>query len=136
MKTTDKTIAALVAAAIWADGEYEEAERITAGEIAEALELPEDEFIALVEQEIEKIKDYDEDKATEYLVANADDVDDQEVAIVYEALMQIIICDNVLTVDEVNTLIVVADALGMDEASSILLLCDMVKTEPELEVEL
>lgn len=136
MKTTDKTIAALVAAAIWADGEYEEAERINAGEIAEALELPEDEFIALVEQEIEKIKDFDEDKATEYLVANADDVDDQEVAIVYEALMQIMICDNVLTVDEVNTLIVVADALGMDEASSILLLCDMVKTEPELEVEL
>lgn len=136
MKTTDKTIAALVAAAIWADGEYEEAERITAGEIAEALELPEDEFIALVEQEIEKIKDFDEDKATEYLVANADDVDDQEVAIVYEALMQIMICDKVLTVDEVNTLIVVADALGMDEASSILLLCDMVKTEPELEVEL
>lgn len=136
MKTTDKTIAALVAAAIWADGEYEEAERITAGEIAEALELPEDEFIALVEQEIEKIKDFDEDKATEYLVANADDVGDQEVAIVYEALMQIMICDNVLTVDEVNTLIVVADALGMDEASSILLLCDMVKTEPELEVEL
>lgn len=136
MKTTDKTIAALVAAAIWADGEYEEAERITTVEIAEALELPEDEFIALVEQEIEKIKDFDEDKATEYLVANADDVDDQEVAIVYEALMQIMICDNVLTVDEVNTLIVVADALGMDEASSILLLCDMVKTEPELEVEL
>lgn len=136
MKTTDKTIAALVATAIWADGEYEEAERITTGEIAETLELPEDEFIALVEQEIEKIKDFDEDKATEYLVANADDVDDQEVAIVYEALMQIMICDNVLTVDEVNTLIVVADALGMDEASSILLLCDMVKTEPELEVEL
>ena len=136
MKTTDKTIAALVATAIWADGEYEEAERITTGEIAEALELPEDEFIALVEQEIEKTKDFDEDKATEYLVANADDVDDQEVAIVYEALMQIMICDNVLTVDEVNTLIVVADALGMDEASSILLLCDMVKTEPELEVEL
>lgn len=136
MKTTDKTIAALVAAAIWADGEYEEAERITTGEIAEALEFPEDEFIALVEQEIEKIKDFDEDKATEYLVANANEVDDQEVAIVYEALMQIMICDNVLTVDEVNTLIVVADALGMDEASSILLLCDMVKTEPELEVEL
>lgn len=136
MKTTDKTIAALVAAAIWADGEYEEAERITTGEIAEALEFPEDEFIALVEQEIEKIKDFDEDKATEYLVANANDVDDQEVAIVYEALMQIMICDNVLTVDEVNTLIVVADALGMDEASSILMLCDMVKTEPELEIEL
>mgnify|MGYP002522059636 FL=1 len=136
MKTTDKTIAALVAAAIWADGEYEEAERITTGEIAEALEFPEDEFIALVEQEIEKIKDFDDDKATEYLVANANEVDDQEVAIVYEALMQIMICDNVLTVDEVNTLIVVADALGMDEASSILLLCDMVKTEPELEVEL
>ncbi len=136
MKTTDKTIAALVAAAIWADGEYEEAERITTSEIAEALELPEDEFMALVEQEIEKIKDFDEDKATEYLVANANEVDDQEVAIVYEALMQIMICDNVLTVDEVNTLIVVADALGMDEASSILLLCDMVKTEPELEVEL
>lgn len=136
MKTTDKTIAALVAAAIWADGEYEEAERITTGEIAEALEFPEDEFIALVEQEIEKIKDFDEDKATEYLVANANEVDDQEVAIVYEALMQIMICDNVLTVDEVNTLIVVADALGMDEASSILLLCDMVKSEPELEVEL
>ena len=136
MKKTDKTIAALVAADIWADGEYEEAERITTSEIAEALELPEDEFMALVEQEIEKIKDFDEDKATEYLVANANEVDDQEVASVYEALMQIMICDNVLTVDEVNTLIVVADALGMDEASSILLLCDMVKTEPELEVEL
>ena len=39
MKTDIKHIAAIVATAIWADGEYDDAEKVVIEEIAEALEL-------------------------------------------------------------------------------------------------
>ena len=49
MKTDIKHIAALVATAIWADGEYDEAEKIAVEEIAEAFELE----AAALAQEVE-----------------------------------------------------------------------------------
>ena len=44
MKTSLENIAAIIAAAIWADGVYDPAEEITVEEIAEALELDEAKF--------------------------------------------------------------------------------------------
>ena len=49
MNTEIKHIAALVATAIWADGEYDAAEKIVVAEIAEAFELNADGFAAAVE---------------------------------------------------------------------------------------
>ena len=50
-------------------------------------------------------------------------------------MLQMVLADGVLDEDEVNNLLAIADALGMEPSRAVLLLCDMVKTEPELEVE-
>jgi tellurite resistance protein len=44
MKTDIKNLAAFLATSIWADGEYDEAEKIAISEIAEAMELKKDEL--------------------------------------------------------------------------------------------
>ena len=49
MKTDIKHLAAFAAVAIWADGEYDEAERVALEEIAEAFELDE----ATLKQEVD-----------------------------------------------------------------------------------
>ena len=49
--------------------------------------------------------------------------------------MQVAIADGVLTRGEVNNLLAIADALGIDTDMACLLLCDMVKTEAELEID-
>ena len=46
-----------------------------------------------------------------------------------------IISDNVIGSSEVNTALAIADALGLENDSAILLLLDMVKSEPELEID-
>ena len=61
-------------------------------------------------------------------------VDGEEKSVVFEVLMQMALCDGVLTADEVDNLLAIADALGMEQATAVLLLCDMVKEEPELEI--
>ena len=48
--------------------------------------------------------------------------------------MQMMLCDGVLTAGEVYNLLAMAEALDIDRESAVLMLCDMVKTEPELEV--
>ena len=134
MKTDIKTLASLVASIVWCDGEYSEVERETTEEIIEALELPADEFRKLIEEAQQETANLEDETITEYLEKAADAVDPEEVGIVYEALMQMALCDGVLTGNEVDNLMLVADVLGMDQATAILLLCDMVKEEPELEI--
>ena len=134
MKTDIKTIAAFIAAAIWADAEYREAEKEAVKEIAEALEFKEDEFVKCVDEEIAKIKKYSAEKATEYIVEAAEKVDDEEVGILMEAILQIIISDNELSYDEMTNLLAMADALDIEHQFVMLMVADLVKSEPELEV--
>ncbi len=134
MKTDIKTLAALVASIVWCDGEYSEVERETTEEIIEALELPADEFKKLIEDAQKEATALDEEAITAYLEKHAQAVDEEETGIVYEVMMQMALCDGVITGNEVDNLLLVADALGMDQATAVLLLCDMVKEEPELEI--
>ena len=60
MKVTMDDFAALLAATIWADGIYAEAEKITLDEIADAFELDAEVLKAAVEGELEIIKDFDD----------------------------------------------------------------------------
>ena len=112
MNTKLSNIASIVAATIWADGEYDEAEKITVSEIADALEIDGKEFSALVDAEIETVKSLDEEKIGDYIVNAANDIDEEEVAIIYEAVLQIALCDGALGYEEVSTLLAIADALG------------------------
>ncbi len=134
MQTPTITIASILAAIIWADGDFSEIERTTLSEIAEALGIPEKELTMNVTAALVELKNMDEQKATDYAVKHAAKVNDEETGEVFQALLQMALCDNVLTYNEVHNLLALAEALDIDQDAAVLMLCDLVKSEPELEV--
>lgn len=136
MKTSIENIAAIIAAAIWADGVYDPAEKITVEEIAEALELDEKAFKAAVDKQVKALEKMSENQANAALKDAAEAVDDEEIGIVFEAAMQMLLADSELSRAEVSNLLVIAEALGIEEEDAILMLADMVKTEPELTINM
>lgn len=134
MKTPTATIGSILAAIIWADGDFSEVERTTISEIAEALEIPEKELSMNVTAALVELKNMDELKATEFAVKHEAKVDDEETGEVFQGLLQMALCDNVLTYGEVHNLLALAEALDIDQDAAVLMLCDLVKSEPELEV--
>jgi tellurite resistance protein len=135
MKTDIKHLAAYVAVAIWADGEYDEAEKIVLEEIADAFELNEAEFIAAVEAALAEIENKSEEEIEECLREHSVEVEEEEAEAIYLAALQIVLVDGVLGADEVSNLLAIASTLGIDDEVAILHLVEMVKEEPELEVE-
>ncbi len=134
MKTPTITLASILAAIIWADGKFSDVERTAIAEIAEALGISEKELTMNVTAALVELKNMNEEKATEFAVKHAAKVDDEETGEVYQALLQMALCDNVLTYGEVHNLLALAEALDIDQDAAVLMLCDLVKTEPELEV--
>lgn len=134
MQTPTITIASILAAIIWADGEYSDIERTTLSEIAEALDIPEKELTMNITAALTELKNLDEEKATDFAVKHAAKVNDAETGEVFQALLQMALCDNVLTYNEVHNLLALAEALDIDQDAAVLMLCDLVKSEPELEV--
>lgn len=135
MKTDIKHLAAYAATAIWADGEYDAAEKIVLEEIAEAYEVDYALLTQEVEAALEEIKDKSEEEIDEYLRAHSVEVEEDEAELIYMAALQIVLVDGVLGAEEVNNLLSIASTLGMDDDMAVLLLADMVKEEPELVVE-
>ncbi|MGM9833860.1 MAG: TerB family tellurite resistance protein [Candidatus Limisoma sp.] len=136
MKATMDDFAALLAAAIWADGVYAEAETITLEEIADVFELNADELKAAVEGELEIIKDFDDAKMQEYLSHAGAGVEREESMLVFEAIMQLLLSDGVLCREEVRNLLVAASVLDIDTEEVVLLVADMIASEPEMTVTL
>lgn len=134
MITKPNTIASLLAATVWADGEYSEVERITADEIAEAFEIPEKDFQKYMTAALVEVQNLSPEAATTYAVKHAEKVDSEETGEVLQAIMQMMLCDGVLTAGEIYNILAMAEALDIDRETAILMLCDLVKTEPELEV--
>lgn len=135
MNTKMINIAQLLAATIWADGEYDEAEKIAVNEIADALEYDEAEFNAAIDAEIAKVTELDEEAIGNYIVDAAEAIDAEEAEMIFEVVLQLIISDNVISPSEISTAIAIAEALEIETEMAILLLLDMVKTEPELEID-
>lgn len=136
MKSNIKHLAAVIATAIWADGVYDEAEKIVIEEIADAFELNEAEFKQAVEAALAEIENKSEEEVEEYILAHSAEIEDEEVVLVYEAVLQALLVDGVISKDEVNNLLSIASALGIDDEEAVLLLLDLVKEQPELEIEL
>ena len=134
MKTNIKNLATILATTIWADGEYDEAEKISVEEIAEAFELDVNELLAAVNAEVEAISALDEEKVNEVLLQKAAEVDEEEAELVLQAVLQVATVDGVLCEEEVDNILSIASALGVNEARAVLMLADLVKEEPELEV--
>lgn len=136
MKTELRHIAALIATSIWADGEYDEAEKIAVSEIAEAFELNENDLNTAIDTELAVVEQMDEDQVNTYILEHSAEIDDEEAEIILEALLQIVIIDGVLDEEEVENILSIASALGIDDARAVLMLADLVKDEPELQVNL
>lgn len=134
MTTSLETVAKFMATVIWADGVYDEAEKITVEEISEALELDTAKFKAAVEKELKAVKTMDEKAATRYLEDAAEEVADEEIGEIFECAMQLVLADNKLAYNEITDLLIMADALGLEHEYAVLMLADMVKEEPELEI--
>ena len=134
MNTDIKNLAAVLATVVWADGVYEEAEKVAVEEIAEALELDNAELTAAVETALGEVENMNEEQVNEYILNNSAEIDEEEAEIVFEAALQIAIVDGVLGVEEVDNLLAVASALGIDDARAVLLIIDLAKEEEELEL--
>lgn len=70
-----------------------------------------------------------------YLSDCASSVDDDEIGVVFEAAMQMVLCDGVMTLSEAELLHAMGEALGISPAMVTMLLADMIKHEPELELD-
>lgn len=136
MNTDIRHIAALVATSIWADGEYDAAEKIVVEEIADAFEMNVEEFTAAVEQELEVIKPMNEDEVNNYILEHSAEVEDEETEMLLQAVLQVVIVDGILGEEEVENVLSIASALGIDDSRAVLMLADLVKEEPELQIEL
>lgn len=134
MKTDIKHIAAIAATAIWADGEYDEAEKIVLEEVAEALEIDAAALAQEVEAALAEIEPMDEEQVNNYVLEHSAEVDDDEAAVLYEVALQIITVDGVVGVEEMDNVLSIASALGLDEAEAVLLFAELVREEPELEL--
>lgn len=135
MKTDIKHLAAFAAVAIWADGEYDEAEQVALEEIAEAFEIDE----ATLKQEVDaayaEIENKSEEEVNDYLYAHSAEIEDDEADYIFEAMLEIVLIDGVLSSEEVSNLMSMAGALGIDDERAILMLVDMAKEETDLKVE-
>lgn len=136
MKTSIETLARLLATVAWVDGEYTESEKECLTEIAEALELNADELTKTVDAAVEQVKTADEDAANDYMLAAAAQVDSSEAKVVMEALLEMVLADSVVARAEVETLLSLGDALGLDTVETVLLLTDMVRDTECFEVEI
>ena len=135
MKTNLKDIATIISAAIWADGAYEESERTAVGQISEALELDDKAFAKAVDSVVDEMSKKDDEGVSALLAKACDRVDDEESPIIIEAVLQILVCDGTLSRDEVITLTGITEALGLEMADVILMLCDMVKEEEDIVID-
>ena len=136
MNTGIRHIAALVATSIWADGEYDAAEKVVVAEIADAFELDAEEFAAAVEAELAVVEPMNEEEVNGYILEHSAEVDDEEAEMLLQAVLQVVIVDGILGEEEVDNVLSIASALGIDDARAVLMLADLVKEEPELHIEL
>ena len=136
MKTNIENIATIIAAAIWADGEYDEAEKVTVEEIADALELDLSAFKSAIDKQINALDKMSANQTNAALQDAADAVDDEEIGIVFEAALQMFLADSELSRSEVSNMLVIADALGIEHEDAILMLADLVKEESDLSINM
>lgn len=136
MKSDIKNISAFLAVAIWADGVYATEEKNILTDIAEALSVEAGELTQHVEEALNLLEEKDDEAVQDYLIENASAIDDDEAKVLMQCAIEIVLADNVISHDEVQTLFDLADATGTVEHTDVaLMLADLVKYSPEIEIE-
>ncbi len=114
MKTNIETLANILSVAIWADGKYAADERQYISELATALGLDAPQFQKAVDASVANVKNADAKSVNALLKEAAKSVDDDEKDVVVEATADIVLADGVLEKAEVENVLAVAQALGVD----------------------
>ena len=133
MKTDPKILSTFLAAAIWADGEYDEFEKDFVNDLSEELELatlPE-----VLDKEIKATEKMSEEALSDHLEEAAKKVAKGEEEGVLTLCLQMMCADAFLAQDEVDNYFAFAEILGVDEETAGTLLDEFVNEEEELIIE-
>lgn len=133
MKTDPKVLSSFLAAAVWADGEYDEFEKEFVQELGEELEIAT--LSDTLENEIVSTEKMDEAALADYLEAAAKKVAKDEAEGILTLCLQLMCVDAYLAQDEVDNFISFAEILGVDEGRANIILDEFVNEEEDLIVE-
>ena len=133
MKTGSKVLASFIAAAIWADGEYNEFEKEFIAELGDGLGIKD--FEKVLESEIAAVESMSEDDLADYLEKNAKGVNTKEKEGVLAICLQALCADAFLSQDEIENFFAFADILGVDEDAAQDILDEFIDEEEDLIIE-
>ena len=133
MKTGSKVLASFIAAAIWADGEYNEFEKEFIAELGDGLGIKD--FEKVLESEIVAVESMSEDDLADYLEKNAEGVNAKEKEGVLAICLQALCADAFLSQDEIENFFAFADILGVDEDAAQDILDEFIDEEEDLIIE-
>lgn len=130
MKTETKNVAYFLSAAIWADGDFSEAEHQCLSNIAKDYEMPALE--ADVESVLSEISTLSGSALTERLAALVPQVDSEEKDGIIALCLQLMGCDNYLAEEEISNFYAIANILGIGEDRAQLLLSELTSDDEAL----
>ena len=133
MKTESKVLASFLAAAVWADGEYNEFEQELVQEIGDELGvkgLDKD-----LQEAIAATEKMSEDELADVLEEAAKNVVASEKEGILALCLQMLCADAYLSADEMDNFFAFADILGIDEDKAQEILDEFVDEEEDLIIE-
>lgn len=133
MKTSSKTLSSFLAAAVWADGEYDEFEKEFVAQVGEILDVKT--LGADLENAIKATEKMTEDELSSCLEEAAKQVDPEEKEGVLTLCLQMMCADAFLASDEVENFFAFAEILGVDESTANSILDEFVDEEEDLIIE-
>jgi hypothetical protein len=133
MKTDPKVLSTFLAAAIWADGEYDEFEKELGKDLADELEIST--LPVLLEKEIKATENMTEEALADYLEETAKKVDKGESQGILTLCLQMMCADAFLAQDEMDNFFAFAEILGIDDAIATAILDEFVDEEEDLIIE-
>ena len=133
METESKVLATFLAAAVWADGEYNEFEQELVGEIGEELGIKS--LKADLEAAIALVENLSEDDLDVALKDAAKKVNASEKEGILVLCLQMLCADAFLSTDEIENFFAFADILGVDEDAAENILDEYVNEEEDLIIE-
>ncbi len=133
MKTESKVLSSFLAAAVWADGEYDEFEKEFVKEVGDVLEIKT--LSTDLEKTIKETEKMNEDELASFLETAAKKVAATEKEGVLTLCLQMLCADAFLSIDEMENFFAFADILGIDEEKATAMLDEFVAEEEDLIIE-
>ena len=136
MKSNMQDAVAFLATAIWSNGFYSEEENETLGDIAEALGVNAEELTKEIDKAVASLEVKSEEEVNEYLIEHASQIEEDDAEVLMQCAIEIVLADGVIEREEAEVLFDLADATGyLSNADVLLMVADMVKYDPEIEVK-